>query len=102
MNGLVVSNGPAEDFKLVFVFRFVGELARDMLFIPDMSEGVKGVLASERVRCLLGVFGMVDMVLGHGVRAENTSSMTENSTRKITWSCSLYGPDFWSSFRRAS
>lgn len=63
MNGFVVSKGPElEAFACVFPVRFfVGEPPKEMLFKPDNTEGVKGVLGvlptSERVRCLLGVFG---------------------------------------------
>lgn len=55
MNGLVVSNA--------FVAARVD--AMDMLFRPDMMEGVRGVFASERARCRDGVFGR--LYIGKGV-----------------------------------
>jgi hypothetical protein len=60
MKGLVVSNGPVEDLDFVGApgreLRLVGE-PNETLFIPVKIDGVKGVFASDRVRCREGVFG---------------------------------------------
>jgi hypothetical protein len=87
MKGFVVSNGPDDVFVLVLLpFRFVGEpaieLARDMLFIPEAREGVRGVRAtSERARVLLGVLGTCDMVVLVKVRRGKHEVTAKNQTR---------------------
>jgi hypothetical protein len=65
MKGFVVSKTEDDDdLAEVFAVRFLGEppkvLPRETLLRPDITEGVKGVLAtSERARCLVGVFGCI-------------------------------------------
>lgn len=70
MNGFEVSN--VDDLDFVGPRRFGGELARETEFSPEMREGVRGVFASERERCLLGVFGALYIVRGK-VKVMNTT-----------------------------
>lgn len=65
MKGLVVSKGAVDDFPLLGPGRddrFVGDEARETLFMPDRIEGVRGVLASDRALCRDGVFGLLNML----------------------------------------
>jgi len=65
MKGLVVSKGAVDDFPLLGPGRddrFVGDEARETLFMPDKIEGVRGVLASDRALCRDGVFGLLNML----------------------------------------
>ena len=63
MKGFETSKGPVDMVDLDLDLFFVGEDASETPFMPDITDGVRGVLASERVRCRLGVFGSVCIVM---------------------------------------
>lgn len=62
MNGLETSKGAVEDLDLECPLRLVGEPAIEMELRPEMSDGVNGVLVSERALCLLGVLGVLGVL----------------------------------------
>lgn len=61
MKGFDTSKGPVTDRDLVR--RFDGDGANET---PLRPEETKGVLTSERARCLLGVFGVFECMIGGG------------------------------------
>lgn len=84
INGLVVSYEAVDVFAFVVapgrVARLAGVAARETLLIADTSDGVRGVLASERARCLDGVLGLLNiMIMGESeldVHLENNAFST--------------------------